>query len=184
MELAGHALIAWANNMVSDVTQPIMHRHDVVVDEIDPDGWYDAEVMDRLCHAIHRAPNGSQALVAMGKANAAYDIELAEYRDVIDYFERINTVIETILRNFPQGYGLFAQQHGDTHWQVLNNTNLANDFVYGSIWEHMRLLAPRTARFNVRPMHEQGRDDEAPGLFEVKWSGDPVDGLTAQLRTR
>lgn len=168
-EIVGQAVLDWVNNLEGEMTRPIFKRFNLDANDINPKGWYSLDIIAQLYAAIQGSPNGSNALVAMGKASAPPVVAMMQFTSPQDFIKRSREPFVASLRNIPDEYGFLINKINKHTYDVTNNTIVPNSMIYGYIWGVMAELRNSIESFAVRPISGYEDGGNVGATFEVSW---------------
>ena len=168
-EVSGIILMAYLNNLASNITEPILKKYGFNATNIDVDKWYPNQMFLDIEHTIYERGNGANALVAIGKAALENYIPPADVENLEDAIMALPSVYTTNQRNLPDGYGWFVEKKGDRHFIFTNNTGTTNHGAYGYVWALCQLMKPTNAKVNIKPLIGFEVNSVEPTVIEIKW---------------
>ncbi|MEM6283596.1 MAG: hypothetical protein AAF787_15500, partial [Chloroflexota bacterium] len=136
-EVMGAALMGFFDNLSIDVVDPVLRKHGFKREDIDPGGWYPAEISIALERAFMNSDyGGKMAIVAIGKASAQNVVDPESYEGFSDFLENNFPNFPLMyVRNTPEGYGYIVEKVQEGVWKITNNTPISNHSTYGFLWE-------------------------------------------------
>jgi len=169
-EIMGKVVKSYFENLERDVVAPVLGRYNLEVGNINPDDWYPLQLYYDIDKEIYKDPNGSSALVAIGKATMANLLALLPYKTLEDYIlHGLNSIAtRSFIRNVPSNFGFIVTNLGHQHYRVKSNMPAPNESVFGSLWEACRLLKKENESFTVTPVEGYPGNDVCATL-EIRW---------------
>lgn len=164
-EIVGQAVKDWVDNINKEYTDPIFAQHDLT--EIDPEGWYSLDLIVDLYRSFAVSEGGAASLVAMGKASARPVHDAFQFSSFEDFLENAGKPFKASIRNIPEEYGLTVTQKGTRHYEIINNSVVPNDMIYGYMWEMFRLLPQTWEGYRFRPVSGYGPGVTERAVFEL-----------------
>jgi hypothetical protein len=162
-------LRAYFTNLESDFVVPIVARYGLRLDEIDTNQWYSLQLYYDIDKEIYQGINGSEALVAIGKATIANMLSRSSYVDLEDYLLNGLTTLAArdFIRNVPETFGFFVSKIAPNRFRLQSNLPAANETIYGAVWEACRMLKHPDQTFTLIPV-EGFPGNDICATFEVQ----------------
>jgi hypothetical protein len=169
-EAIGFAVASFSDSVSPELVNPVLKKHGIAKDNIDPATWYPLQVLMDMYWQVKEQPGGASGLTAMGKAVASPLLQSVQIDSAEVFLEGvIHEVVKGSIRNAPEGFGDDIKKLGSTSYEITNNTATPNEFIYGYLWEAMRLLTPKGQSFNVIPQTMLDPDDKDGAIFNISW---------------
>jgi len=168
-EVSGVLMLAYLNNLESEVTLPILKQYGFADVNFKPDDWYPNQMFLDIEKAIHDQPGGTSALVAIGKSAADNYIAPDDITSLLDAILALPGVYTTNQRNLPEGYGWIIEKVTDNHYVFTNNTGTTNHGAYGYIWSLCNKMKARGQNVSVTPREGFEHDSTEPGVIDITW---------------
>lgn len=169
-EIMGRVVKSYFNNLEESIVLPVLERHNLRVDTMDDGDWFPLQLYYDIDKEIYNGANGSNALVAIGKATMANLLSRTTYKGIEDYLVNgLSTIAgRSFIRNVPANFGFIVTKVEDKRYHVKSNLPSANESVYGSLWEACRLLRAEGESFTVTPVAGYPGNDIS-ATFEISW---------------
>ncbi len=166
----GKVVKGYFHNLERDIVAPVLGRYNIDPEKISDGEWYPLQLYYDIDKEIYKGPNGSTALVAIGKATMANLLSLVTYKTLEDYITQgLNSIAtRSFIRNVPSNFGFIATKLDHQRYQVKSNMPAPNESIFGSLWEACRLLKKETESFSVIPVEGYPGNDIC-ATFEIKW---------------
>lgn len=168
-EVIGQAVLAFSENLESDMIAPLLPRHNL--GNIDPEAWYPHQNWMNVLQDIETEMGGQaqSAFVAFGKQVVASVVMPDDIKTIPDVLNALHDIHHLNLRNIPKEEGYQIEQKGDQHYYVYHNTPNPDDAIYGFLWAFAQRFKGPVDQFLVRILPENPRPDICRSTFEVKW---------------
>lgn len=169
-KVAGHAMIAFADNLEADVVEPLLAKRGLTA--IDPEGWYDHQVWMDILKELQETLGEGQAqtaFVAFGRQVVETAVMPPEIQSIPDVLNALHAIHHANLRNIPEEEGYIVEKRGEKHYAVYHNTPNPEDAIYGFLWGLASRFKEPTEIFSVQRLPENDRPDIARSVYIVKW---------------
>lgn len=169
-EVIGQTMIAFSENMESDVILPLLEKRGLAT--IDPEAWYPHQVwMDILKEMADTLGEGSAttAFVAFGRKVVETAVMPPEINTIPDVLNALHAIHHANLKNIPEEEGYMIEQRGPQHYLVYHNTPNPEEAIYGFLWGLAARFRGPNEVFVVRLLEQNDRPDRARSVYEVKW---------------
>lgn len=166
-KVLGQSVLAFAENLRSDLIKPILPRHGL--DNIDPQAWYPHQNWLDVLKEIQEKPGASEMFVAFGRQVAKVAAMPPEMQSIPDALNALHDIHHMNLRNIPPEEGYVVEKRGEKHYIVYENTPNPSDAIYGFIWGLCARFKQPGDSFRVRPI-DNPNPNQTPGqAFDVTW---------------
>ncbi|MGB7338366.1 MAG: hypothetical protein WBC91_05695 [Phototrophicaceae bacterium] len=168
-EVSGIILMAYLNNLAHNITEPILEQYGFDVSNIDVDQWYPNQMFLDIEQTIYQNGDGSNALVAIGKAAVENYIPPKGVKTLEDAIMALPSVYTTNQRNLPDGYGWIIEKKAENHFVFTNNTGTSNHGAYGYVWALCQRMRPLDAKVKVIPLKGFEAGSLEPTVIDIQW---------------
>ncbi|HLA42125.1 MAG TPA: hypothetical protein VJZ27_01745 [Aggregatilineales bacterium] len=172
-EIIGTTLLGFSQNLQSDDVKPVMEKHGVV--NLDPMGWYPAQMLLDALNDIAAYSNFSTNMVAIGmKIGEIVPVppELGEKPSLEDVLMIWDDLYQGLHRNTDVG-GITIEKVHDNYFKTFHTVIYPDDMSYGVLYGYARRFLPVSTHFtvfyepDVTP-RDKGGDGDAT-VISVKW---------------
>lgn len=148
IEINGHTMMAYVDNVRADILQPILTQY---VDlPIDVNKWYPLQPLLHVLKTINESPSATANLVAIGVKLAEYGLEpdsmnKADLGVVLEHWE------EHMYRNIRNGDvgRIITEKVNDQFYKVTQKNIFPDDMCYGLAYGFARSRLPLGTNFKV-----------------------------------
>lgn len=147
-EILGVNIRAWADNLQSIDTAPIMKKYGLT--DVDPHAWYSVQTLMDAMNEMVKIPNTASNLVAIGMEVGKIvpmppDMPNPTLAEVLMIW---NDLYQALHRNGDVGE-IRCQKVDDTHYKITFTDLYPDDFSYGIMYGYGRRFLPERTYFNV-----------------------------------
>ncbi|MFW5691185.1 MAG: hypothetical protein ACOCXZ_01680 [Chloroflexota bacterium] len=167
--VAGQAVIAFADNLVSDAIAPLLPKHGL--DNIDPEKWYPHQSWLDVLEDLGGRPDASSVFVAFGRKVVETAVMPPEIQTADDMLDALHAIHHANLQNVPEEEGYYVEKLGPKHYYVHHNTPNPEDAIYGFLWGLMSRFCTDDEQFVVRLLPNEA-SQHGRSVYEVKWGRD------------
>ena len=162
----GIAALSFFDTLSDEIVAPILDKHGLRMDDFEPDGWYDYQMMMDVEREVVELD--FLAPVAIGKNIATAFLASGVVTNLEDLIERqLHELHAATFQGQPEGFGYIIEKQGDKHYQITLNFPTHSYTVYGVLWEFARVTCPEGESFGLVPLTDM--DSEQGATLELKW---------------
>jgi len=163
-EISLGVALSWiADNLRSDIIQPVMCKHGL--EHFDPNQWYPTQTLLDIVRDLYNYPGTIEALVAIGKKSAEDYPFGPEVQSLEDAVLAFNEAHHAIHHGISPEQGFLVKRTSPTSLIVVNNNPWPGELIFGILWTFGRRFS-RNQNFEVIPLDN---DDFGRAVFEVVW---------------
>ena len=168
-EVIGQAVLAFAENLESDLVKPLLPKHGL--DKVEPDGWYSHQAWMDVLKEMNDTLGGQAqfAFVAFGRKVVEKAAMPPEIQSIPDILNALHAIHHMNLRNIPEDEGYHIEKLDEKHYQVYENTPNPTDAIYGFIWGLVARFRQENEQFTVKIVDNPNPSKQPGVVYDVTW---------------
>ena len=170
-EISGQTMIAYTDNVRTDVIEPIFEKYNLL--PIDVNQWYPLQPLLDALKDLHEGSDGESALIAIGIQIAKYGLEPEQMNqaDLDVVLEHWEAHMYTNVRNGDVGQ-IITEKVGENSYRLIQKNKFPDALCYGLAFGFARSRLPVDADFTVEYEEYDNRIDNGDNdetVILVSW---------------